>query len=178
MVGVHSRVANQRNPPACQGLLLPHVEQFYEALSDAQVLKVWFGEQLKRVGKVVREVEGEVGKLREEREKGATGVGGTTGGGMGMRREEVERLVDDAVRRESRMWQDEVGRLRAQIGDLQDALYATSGSSRTTGSGTGTGVGVGLTRVNGERERDVLGRDRDRERILSSTDFCSLEYSG
>lgn len=141
-------------------------EQFYDVLSDAQVLKGWFGEQLKRVGKVAREVEEEVGKLRQERERfreereraAAEGIAGSSNGAGNFTRDDVERLVTDAVRRESRTWQDEVGRLRAQVADLQDALFATGGSTQSRGIGNITRSGVN----GGERDREARNQHQDR----------------
>ena len=57
------------NTSADKAAFLAPFEQFYDALSDAQVLKSWFGEQLRRVGKVVKDVEAqrlELDKARVE----------------------------------------------------------------------------------------------------------------
>ncbi|EJC98876.1 uncharacterized protein FOMMEDRAFT_142942 [Fomitiporia mediterranea MF3/22] len=85
-------------------------EQFFDALSDAQVLKGWFSEQLRRVGAVAKEGEAQVARL-----KAAAGEGGIS-------RNEVESLVREAVQQEARMWRDEVSRLQSQVTELRETI--------------------------------------------------------
>ncbi len=97
-----------------QAFLAPF-EQFYDALADARTLKGWFGEQLTRVGKVVREVEvekAEVARLREEFNSTRAGPSADV----------INRAVAQAVAEATRGWREEVFRLQARVNQLESSL--------------------------------------------------------
>ena len=101
-------IAFGRSAAEKQAFLAPF-EQFYDALADARVLKGWFGEQLNRVGKVVRDVETEkveVVKLKEEL----------------LSADVVRKAVADAVVEATGGWKDELLRLRARVAELESTI--------------------------------------------------------
>ncbi|KAL5482817.1 hypothetical protein ACEPAI_9412 [Sanghuangporus weigelae] len=144
-------------------------EQFYDALSDAQVLKGWFGEQLRRVGALAKEGEAQLAKMKAASATTAVAAannepspsGGSSSSSSGMvSKAEVESLVREAVAAEARSWREEVGRLRAQVAELQqDMLKKRESESERgkekAGAGvlpatmTGAGAGRASSPVNG-----------------------------
>lgn len=114
--GTHGPTAAEK-----QAFLAPF-EQFYDALADARTLKGWFGEQLTRVGKVVREVEvekAEVARLREELNSARAGPSA----------EDINRAVAQAVAEATRGWREEVGRLQSRVNQLESSLGAAGRNS-------------------------------------------------
>ncbi|THH04950.1 hypothetical protein EW145_g5148 [Phellinidium pouzarii] len=106
---------------ADKAAFLAPFEQFYDTLSDAQVLKSWFSEQLRRVGTLARDAEAQLSRLKEkDRERNETAAAGA---GASVTRGEVERMVMEAVRMQASGWQDEVIRLRTRVLELESVLY-------------------------------------------------------
>ncbi|KLO14806.1 hypothetical protein SCHPADRAFT_996318 [Schizopora paradoxa] len=159
-VGTHGPTAAEK-----QAFLAPF-EQFYDALADARTLKCWFGEQLTRVGKVVREVEvekAEVARLKEELSSARAGPSADA----------INRAVAQAVSEATRGWKEEVLRLQTRVNQLERSL----GSAGRNDSGvvpmdqdlpSGPGGGISVTSKSAERP-SVNGLSGKGRRIESDT---------
>lgn len=168
--GGQGTAANAREKAA----FMAPFEAFYDALSDAQMLKNWFSEQLKRVGAVVKEGQEQVDRLKGISAPDRPNL--SSAGGMSeLARTEVERMVREAVMLEARAWRDEVEGLRGQVAELQRALagavkpapstggsfsvvespgsIATSSSTKSGGKGWGKGKMRSGTALNGTPTR-------------------------
>jgi polyhydroxyalkanoate synthesis regulator phasin len=116
------------NNSADKVAFLQPFEQFYDALSDARVLKGWFGEQLARVGRVAREVEEQKAEVKalksdlEKQQKERESRAGAPIGVNGTSESQMERLIAEAIGKEMRAWRDEVTQLRGRIAELEEEL--------------------------------------------------------
>lgn len=126
----------------------------------------WFGEQLTRVGKVVREVEvekAEVARLKEELSSARAGPSADA----------INRAVAQAVSEATRGWKEEVLRLQTRVNQLERSL----GSAGRNDAGvvpmdqdvpSGPGGGVSVSSKSAERP-SVNGVSGKARRIESDT---------
>lgn len=122
----HARSGSGGYTPAAKSAFLAPFEQFFDALSDARVLKDWFGEQLNRVAKVAREMEmqrADLERTRNEMEKQREDLMRMGQSGAHLT-PELEGIVRNAVHREVSILSDEVSWLRSRIHELEDELRA------------------------------------------------------
>ena len=118
------------NTSADKLAFLAPFEQFYDALSDAQVLKGWFGEQLRRVGKVVKDVEtqrAEVEKSRAELERQREE--------MGRQREEMGRQREELI-----AMREELVHQRKEFNMLKMGTEAMSAATEASAPTNGAGA--------------------------------------
>ncbi|TDL23145.1 hypothetical protein BD410DRAFT_827861 [Rickenella mellea] len=110
--------------PTDKAAFLAPFEAFYDALTDAHVLKGWFGEQLGHVGRLVREIEAQkvdIEKSKAEIESQRVQVEKMIGGALGARGE-VESWVSEAVERQLGSHREEMAWLRRRVEELEGML--------------------------------------------------------